>query len=150
MSHLSLSLLNRLSQTESNFGRISFQIILWKWSLTRKMSRLMTKTNKIARAPSEDPDQPGHPPSLIRDLLSAWRSVRSLATYWVHSEDSDQTGRMPRLISAFAWRTVILLVLSWGGSNVKKATDCIIIYTLVKRIKHVLKIKQDNLIYLNE
>ena len=26
------------------------------------------KTNKMACAPSEDPDQPGHPPSLIRVL----------------------------------------------------------------------------------
>ena len=32
------------------------------------------------------------------------------------SEDSDQPGRMPRLIWVFAGRTVILLVLSWGGS----------------------------------
>ena len=30
--------------------------------------------------------------------------------------DSDQTGRMPKLIWDFAGRTVILLVLSWGGS----------------------------------
>ena len=29
-------------------------------------SRLMTKTNKMACAPSEDSDQPEHPPSLIR------------------------------------------------------------------------------------
>ena len=27
---------------------------------------------------------------------------RSLATHWVHSEDSDQIGRMPRLIRVFA------------------------------------------------
>ena len=33
------------------------------------------------------------------------------------SEDSDQTGRMPRLIRVFARPTIILLVLSWGGSN---------------------------------
>ena len=38
-------------------------------------------------------------------------------THWVHSEDSDQTGRMPRLIWVFAGRTVILLVSSWGGSG---------------------------------
>ena len=31
-----------------------------------------------------------------------WRKVRSLATYKAHSEDSDQTGRMPRLIWVFA------------------------------------------------
>ena len=29
------------------------------------------KINKVACAPSEDSDQPGHPPSLIRVLLSA-------------------------------------------------------------------------------
>ena len=32
------------------------------------------------------------------------------------SEDSDQSGRMPRLIWVFAGRTTTLLVLSWGGS----------------------------------
>ena len=33
------------------------------------------------------------------------------------SEDSGQTERMPRVIWVFAGRTVILLVLSWGGSD---------------------------------
>ena len=42
--------------------------------------------------------------------LSAWRKLGSLATHWVHSEDSDQIGRMPRLIWVFAGRTLILLV----------------------------------------
>ena len=51
--------------------------------------------------------------------LSAWWKLGSLITYWTHREDSDQTGRMPRLIWVFAGRTVILLVLSWGGSLVK-------------------------------
>ena len=37
--------------------------------------------------------------------LSAWRKLGSLATHWAHSEDSDQTGRMPRLIWVFAGRT---------------------------------------------
>ena len=53
--------------------------------------------------------------------LSAWRKVGSLATHWAHSEDSDQTGQtgqMPRLIWFFAGPTVVLLVLSWGGSFV--------------------------------
>ena len=48
--------------------------------------------------------------------LSAWRKLGSLATHWAHSEESDQTGRMPRLIWVFAERTFTLLVLSWGGS----------------------------------
>ena len=36
--------------------------------------------------------------------LSASRKLRSLATHWAHSEDSDQTERMPRLIWVFAGR----------------------------------------------
>ena len=42
----------------------------------RQKSPHRDKTNKMACAPSEDSDQPGH----------------------TDSEDSDQTGRMPRLI----------------------------------------------------
>ena len=37
--------------------------------------------------------------------LSAWRKLGSLATYWAHSEDSDQTGWMLRLIWIFAGHT---------------------------------------------
>ena len=55
--------------------------------------------------------------------LSTWRKLGSLATHWLQSEDTDQTGRMPRLIWVFAGRTSILLVLSWGGSNIKWATS---------------------------
>ena len=56
-------------------------------------------------------------PVLSESSLSAWRKLGPFATHWSHSEDSDQTGRMPRLIWVFAGRTVILLVLSWGGTN---------------------------------
>ena len=37
--------------------------------------------------------------------LSAWRKLGSLATHWARSENSDQTGRMPRLIWVFAVRS---------------------------------------------
>ena len=37
--------------------------------------------------------------------LSAWRNIGPLTIYWVLSEDTDQTGRMPRLIWVFAGRT---------------------------------------------
>ena len=67
------------------------------------------KTNKMTVRPQIRP-------VWSESSLSAWRKLGSLATYWAHSEDSDQTGRMPRLIWVFAGRTVILLVLSWGGS----------------------------------
>ena len=77
-------------------------------------------------APSEDSDQPGLLPSLIRVVwsessLSAWRKPGSLATHWAHSEDSDQTGRMPRLIWVFAGRTChfvgfVMRRLKWNNS----------------------------------
>ena len=57
-------------------------------------------------------------------ICPVW-SESSLCAQWVakdptflhaDSEDSDQTGQMPSLIWVFTGRTVILLVLSWGGS----------------------------------
>ena len=78
-------------------------------------------------APSEDSDQPGHPPSLIRvftvSMKNPWVLSYPLSAQWRlcsdwadaqadHSEDSDQTGRMPMLISVFTRHTLILLVLS--------------------------------------
>ena len=83
------------------------------------------KTNKMACLPSKDSDQPGHPPSQPGhppNLISLrCPHEESLATHWAHSEDSGQTGQMPRLIWVFVGRTFILLVLSWGGSNILAA-----------------------------
>ena len=81
------------------------------------MTRNMTKPTKRLRS-AKDSDQPGHPPSLSSSSLFAWRNLGPLATHWVHSEDFDQTGQMPRLISVFSGFTLILLVLSSRGSNV--------------------------------
>ena len=44
------------------------------------------------------------------------------------SEDSDQTGRMSRLIVVYAGRTLILLVLSCRGSN---DHDCKISFIMI-------------------
>ena len=67
--------------------------------------------------PSEDSDQPGHPPSLNSVFAERMNRFGSLTTHSAHSEDSDQTGRMPRLIWVFAGRTLIALVLSCRGSH---------------------------------
>ena len=55
---------------------------------------------------------------------SAWKKLGSLPTHSAHSKDSDQTGRIPRLIWVFARRTVILLVLSRGGSYMHILVIC--------------------------
>ena len=88
-----------------------YPLIIIKYS--HYLSRLMTKPSSWLSA------QQG--------LRSAWASESSLYAQWVvkdpsflhaDSEDSDQTRRMPRLIWVFAGRTVILLILTWGGSAV--------------------------------
>ena len=74
------------------------------------------KTNKVVVRLAKTQISLGNHPVWSESSLSAWRNLESLATQWAHSEDSDQTGRMPRLIWAFAGRTLTLLVLSRGGS----------------------------------
>ena len=56
------------------------------------------KHNKMACAPSEDSDEHGHPHSLISFLLGAQWVAENPRVRHADSEDSDQTGRMPRLI----------------------------------------------------
>ena len=72
------------------------------------MSRLMPKPTKWHVRPAKTQISLGIRPVWSESLLSAWRKPGSLATHWAHSEDSDQTGWMRRLIWVFAWRTVIL------------------------------------------
>ena len=75
------------------------------------MSRLVTKPTKRHVHPAKTQISLGIRPVWSESSLSAWTNLESLATHWVHSEESDQTGRMPRLIWIFAGRTVTLLVL---------------------------------------
>ena len=67
-------------------------------------------------ASSEDSDQPGHPPSLIRvfavHMKKAWVLSYPLSAQWRLSSDWADA----RLIWVFTGRTVTLLVLSCRGS----------------------------------
>ena len=86
-------------------------------SWTLYVSRGMTKPTKWVRPAKTQ---------ISLGIRPVW-SESSLCTQWVakdpsflhaDSEDSDQTGRMSRLIWVFAGRTVTLLVLSCRGSCV--------------------------------
>ena len=88
------------------------------------------KTNKKACASIKDSDQPGHPPRLIRVFAVC------LKKHWALSFPNERTAKtLIRLggcpgWSVFAWCTVILLVLSWGGSytvqqNAKSGPNCL-------------------------
>ena len=86
-----------------------------KISTMCKFELLHVKTNKVACAPSEDSDQPGHPPSLIRVFTCAQRVAQDPNFLQADSEDTDQTGQMPKLIWVFARRTChfVGFVMRW-------------------------------------
>ena len=65
----------------------------------------MTKPTKWHVRPAKTQISLGIRPVWAESSLSAWRKIGSLAINWAHSEDSDQTGRMPRLIWVFVGRT---------------------------------------------
>ena len=70
-----------------------------------EMSRSITKPTQWPLRPVKTRISLGIRPVWSESSLSAWRKLGSLATQWVHSEDSDQTGRIPRLIWVFAGHT---------------------------------------------
>ena len=73
--------------------------------------------HNVAVRPAKTQIRLGIGPVWSESFLSTQKKkLGSLATHWAHSEDTDKTWQMPRLIWVFAGRTVILLVLSWGGS----------------------------------
>ena len=74
------------------------------------------KTNKMAVRPAKTQISLRIRPVWSESSLSAGRNLWSSATHWAHNVDSDQTGRIPRLIWDFAGRRLILLVLSCRGS----------------------------------
>ena len=92
----------------------SSETFIKRCNIKTYMSHLMTKPTKWLCAQWR-----------LRSALASAQSESSLCAQWVakepnflhvDSEDSDQSGWMPRLIWVFAGRTIILFVLSWGGS----------------------------------
>ena len=69
------------------------------WILNRAVNQTMQneprhdKTNKVSVSPAKTQISLGIRPIGSESSLSAWRNLGSLATHWVHSEDSDLTGR---------------------------------------------------------
>ena len=62
----------------------------------------MTKPTKWPVRPAKTQISLGIRPVWSKSSMSTWKKLGSLATHWAHSENSDQTGRMPRLIWVFA------------------------------------------------
>ena len=60
------------------------------------------KTNKMSVCPAKT-HQPEHPPSLIRIFTCAQWAAKDQRFLHADSEDSDQTGRMPRRDLSLRW-----------------------------------------------
>ena len=72
------------------------------------------KTNKMSVRQAKTPISLDIRPVTSDSSLSAWRNLGSLATHWVHSEVSDQTGWMPRLMSLrWVHSHFVGFVMSW-------------------------------------
>ena len=76
-----------------------------------------SRPNQMACAPSEDSDQPGHPPSLIR-VFAVHMKKAEVLSYHESAQRSlwSDSGRMPRLIWAFAGRKGHFFFFSWVAS----------------------------------
>ena len=75
------------------------------WPNVTGLSRLLTKQTNWHVRPAKTQISLDIRPGWSESSLSAWRQLGSLATHWAHSEVPGQTGRMPRPIWVFAWRT---------------------------------------------
>ena len=89
--------------------------LIWTASWQNKQNDLCAQRRLRSALASAQSDQ---------SWLSAWRKLRSLATHWAHSEDSDQTERMPRPIWVFAARSChfvgfVMRRLIWNPENDK-------------------------------
>ena len=64
------------------------------------------KANKLECTTHEDPNEPGKPPSLVfAGVFAVGMEAAKILSYFLHSEDSDQTGQLPKLILLFPGRT---------------------------------------------
>ena len=66
---------------------------------------ILTKPTKWPVRPAKTQISLGIRPVWSESSLSSWRNIGPLTTYWAYSDDSDQTGQMPRLIWVFAVHT---------------------------------------------
>ena len=97
--------------------RCLLDVICWSiLNLYWHMSHDMTKPTKWVCAQRRLQVSLGIRPVWSASSLCAQRVAKDPSFLHADSEDSDQIGRMPRLIWVFARRTAILLVLSCRGS----------------------------------
>ena len=105
-----------------------------------KMSQLMINPTKWHVRPAKTQISLGICPVWSESSPSAWRKLGSLATHWAQSKDSDQTGRMPRLIWVFAGRTChfVGFVVRWLISIYDRC-HYVSVRSIVRRYRHLTR-----------
>ena len=88
------------------------------WIASTQYEPPRDKTNKITCAPSEDSDQPGHPPSLIRVFAVRSMGSQGQALFMRTAKTLIKLCRCPGWAESSSGAHATLLVLSRGGSNV--------------------------------
>ena len=100
----------------------------------------MTKPTKWHVRPAKTQISLGIRPVWSEYSLSSWRKFGSLATHWAHSEDSGQTGRMPRLIWVFAGRIChfvgfvmrkLIFVWKYKYERSMPRTNCVLVCSII-------------------
>ena len=109
---------------------------------TKRWNLLQTKNwaaswqnNKVSVRPAKTQITLGIRPVCLESSLCAQWVAKDPSCLHADSEDTDQTGWMPRLIWVFAGRTATLLVLSRVGSN---ARAFVLVYIKWIRINYYL------------
>ena len=82
------------------------------------------KTNKTACAPSEDSDQPGHLPSMIRVPAVRMKKAHVLSCLLSTHRRLIRLGGCPSWSESLLDAQIILLVLSRGSSNLFVRVQC--------------------------
>ena len=99
-----------LPQTISNVLAQTRQTLLCSamthWCIQLKYEPLMTKPTKWHVCPAKTLISLGIRQVRSESSLSAWRKLRSLASHWAHSEDSDQTWRTCHFVGFVLMRLI--------------------------------------------
>ena len=112
-----LEILFRYSEKNADHSWQYLEVFSLVWRFCLEVFHCVLHISFIKRSRYVSIIEPSHDKtSLIRDFACAQWVAKDPSFLHADSEDSDQTGWMTRLIWVFAGCTVILLVLSWGGS----------------------------------
>ena len=131
LNHLAAAILIINHNIQVRFYREKWEILLnyqQKPTFNVRYELPHDKTNKMACAPNEDSDQPGHPPSLISFFAVRMKKVcvlsyplsaqRRLSLRWVHSHFVGFVMRRLISVSMLKILTIIIFILIFSLSKI--------------------------------